>query len=51
MQKPSRLSKAQQNKLKKASWSVWLKAFNDIHNSTLNTSIGIVNVETKNKKK
>ena len=43
MQKPSKL------KLKKASWSEFIKAFNEKHNPNLNTSIGVVSVKTENK--
>ena len=38
-------------KWKKASWSEFVKAFNEKHNPNLNTSEGVVSVETKNKYK
>ena len=41
-QKPSKA------KWKKASWSEFVKAFNEKHNPNLNTSVGVVSVETKN---
>ncbi len=41
-QKPSKLN------LKKASWSEFIKLFNAKHNKELNTSVGVVNVKTKN---
>ena len=37
-------------KLKKASWSEWLTVFNQVHNSTIFTSIGTVNIEVTNEK-
>ena len=38
-------------KWKKASWSEFAKAFNEKHNPNLNTSVGVVSVESKNKYK
>ena len=35
-------------KLKKASWSEWLTVFNQVHNSTIFTSVGTVNIEVVN---
>ena len=43
-QKRSKLSPAMISKLKKASWSEWVKVFNEVHNSTMFTSIGIIKV-------
>jgi hypothetical protein len=37
--------------LKKASWSEWLDAFNQVHNSTIFTSVGKIKVEIDDKKK
>jgi hypothetical protein len=44
MRKPSKSTQL----IRKASWSVFIKKFNEKHNSHLNTSIGVVSVETKN---
>jgi len=46
MQKQLRRKKSK--KLKTTSFSEWIKVFNKKHNSHLNTSIGVVNVKTKN---
>ena len=35
-----KLSPKTLQQLKKASWSEWLDAFNQVHNSTITTSIG-----------
>ena len=37
-------------KLQKASWSEWLTVFNQVHNSTIFTSVGTVNIEVSNEK-
>ena len=34
--------------LRKTSWSEFIKLFNAKHNKKLNTSVGVVNVKTKN---
>ena len=44
MRKPSRLNLKTQHLLKKASWSEWIKVFNQVHNSTMFTSVGTVSV-------
>ena len=48
MQKP--LMSKRQLYLKRASWSVWIKEFNKIHNPTMFTSIGNVEVKVYEKK-
>jgi len=40
-----KLSPKTLQQLKKASWSEWLDAFNQVHNSTLTTSIGTIKVK------
>ena len=45
MPKRSRLSQSTLKKLKTASWSEWIKAFNSVHNSTMFTSMGVVKVK------
>ena len=40
-----RLSPKTLQQLKKASWSEWLDVFNQVHNSTITTSIGKIKVE------
>ena len=47
MQKPSKSRQL----IRKASWSVFIKKFNEKHNSHLNTSIGVVSVKTKDNSK
>ena len=49
MQKPSILNLKTQHLLKKASWSQWIKVFNQIHNSTMFTSVGTVSVRINEK--
>ena len=44
MRKPSRLNLKTQHLLKKANWSEWIKVFNQVHNSTMFTSVGTVSV-------
>ena len=44
MQKPS-MSKLKTEHLKKAKWSEWIKVFNRVHNPTMFTSVG--NIEVK----
>jgi hypothetical protein len=48
MQKQLRPRRKKSRKLKTTSFSEWIKVFNKKHNSHLNTSIGVVNVKTKN---
>jgi hypothetical protein len=48
MQKQLRPRQTRSKKLKTNSFSEWIKVFNKKHNSHLNTSIGVVNVKTKN---
>ena len=48
MQKP--LSLKRRLYLKRASWSVWIKEFNKMHNPTMFTSIGYVEVNVNEKK-
>ena len=48
MQKP--LSLKRRLYLKRASWSVWIKEFNKMHNPTMFTSIGNVEVNVNEKK-
>jgi hypothetical protein len=36
--------------LKRASWSVWIKEFNKIHNPAMFTSVGCVEVNVNEKK-
>ncbi len=48
MQKP--LSLKRQLFLKRASWSVWIKEFNKVHNPTMFTSVGVVEVNIDEKK-
>ena len=50
MRKPSRLNLKTQHLLKKASWSTWIKVFNQVHNSTMFTSVGTVSVRINEKK-
>ena len=50
MRKPSRLNLKTQHLLKKASWSEWIKVFNQVHNSTMFTSVGSVSVKIYEKK-
>jgi len=50
MQKPSKLNLKTQHLLKKASWSEWIKVFNQVHNSTMFTSVGAVEVRINEKK-
>ncbi len=50
MPKRLKLSQSTLNKLKKANWSEWVKAFNQVHNSTMFTSIGIINVNIDEEK-
>ena len=44
---PRRLKLSQKTlqKLSKASWSDWLNAFNQVHNSTITTHVGTIKVE------
>ena len=39
-----KLSPKTLQQLKKASWSEWLDAFNQVHNSTITTSVGTIEV-------
>jgi len=45
-----KLSPKTLQQLKKASWSEWLDAFNQVHNSTITTSIGTIKVEIEEKR-
>ena len=36
--------------LKKASWSEWIKVFNRVHNPTMFTSVGTIEVKINEKK-
>ncbi len=45
MPRRSQLSQKTLNKLKKANWSEWVKAFNQVHNSTMFTAIGKIKIE------
>ena len=45
MPKRSKLSPKTLQQLKKASWSEWLNVFNQVHNSTMFTSVGNIKVE------
>jgi len=40
-----KLSQGTLKKLQKASWSDWLDAFNQVHNSTMVTSVGKIKIE------
>lgn len=51
MQKRSRPKQQTLKNLKNKPFSEWLKVFNEKHNPHLNTSIGMVNVKTKNNNK
>jgi hypothetical protein len=44
MPKRLRLSPKTLQQLKKASWSEWLDVFNQVHNSTITTSVGKIKV-------
>ena len=50
MPKRLKLSQSTLNKLKKVSWSKWIKVFNQVHNSTMFTSVGTINIEIDEKK-
>jgi len=50
MPKRLKLSQSTLNKLKRASWSEWLKAFNLVHNSTMFTSVGSIVIKINEKK-
>jgi hypothetical protein len=45
MPKRLKLSQKTLQKLNKASWSDWLNAFNQVHNSTITTQIGTIKIE------
>ena len=45
MPRRSQLSQKTLNKLKKANWSEWVKAFNQVHNSTMFTAICKIKIE------
>ena len=45
MPKRLKLSPKTLQKLNKASWSDWLNAFNQVHNSTITTQIGTIKIE------
>ena len=51
MPRRSQLSQKTLNKLKKANWSEWVKAFNQVHNSTMFTAIGKIKIEIDDQKK
>ena len=46
----SKLSQSTLNKLKKASWSEWIKAFNHFHNPKMFTSIGVIKIKIDEEK-
>ena len=48
--KQSKRNPSTLKKLKTASWSEWIKAFNSVHNSTMYTSLGNVIVRVNEKK-
>jgi len=48
MLKQSKRKQPKLKKLKNNSFSDWVKVFNEKHNQHLKTSVGIVNVKTKN---
>ena len=50
MPKRLKLSQSTLNKLKRVSWSEWVKVFNHVHNSTMFTSVGIIKIEIDEKK-
>ena len=50
MQKPLKLNLKTKRYLQKASWSVWIREFNKIHNPFLFTSVGNVEVKIYEKK-
>jgi hypothetical protein len=45
MPKRLKLSQKTLHQLKEASWSEWLDAFNQVHNSTMFTQVGKIKVE------
>jgi len=48
MQRPLNLKT--QYYLKKASWSEWIRVFNCVHNPTMFTSVGVIEVKIHEKK-
>ena len=50
MPKQSKRNPSTLKKLKTASWSEWIKAFNSVHNPTMYTSLGNVIVRVNEKK-
>ena len=50
MQKLS-ISKLKTNHLKKVKWSEWIKVFNRVHNPTMFTSVGNIEVKIDDYKK
>ena len=50
MPKQSKLSPKTLQQLKKASWSEWLDVFNQVHNSTITTSVGKIKIQIKEKR-
>tara|TARA_R100000951_G_C2512936_1_gene140990 strand:+ start:120 stop:296 length:177 start_codon:yes stop_codon:yes gene_type:complete len=36
--------------LKRASWTDWLDVFNQVHNSTITTSVGKIKIQIKEKR-
>ncbi len=50
MPRQLKLSPKTLQKLNKASWSVWIREFNKVHNPTMFTSVGVVEVNVDEKK-
>ena len=50
MPRQLKLSPKTFQKLNKASWSVWIREFNKVHNPTMFTSVGVVEVNVDEKK-
>jgi uncharacterized protein YqgV (UPF0045/DUF77 family) len=50
MPKRLKLSQSTLNKLKKANWSEWVKVFNQVHNSAMFTSVGVINIKIDEEK-
>ena len=44
---PKQLKSRQKRSVKNLEWSKFIKEFNMVHNSTMFTSVGTVNVKTK----
>ncbi len=50
MPKQSKLSPKTLQQLKRASWTDWLDVFNQVHNSTITTSVGKIKIQIKEKR-